>query len=557
MRERKKCLEDVIEKHFDLVVVGAGLSGASVALCAAGAGLKVLVIDRQDFAAGASAKQSQLFESASIFSSKSAALRAPSLKHEKETLLKSCPDLFSEINLLLPTPLKKDTKPLLGAAADAALQEILKAIASQKDKAKQLSKKELSAALPFLKTDAFSDALSFADLLSDSCRFVLRLLKSAEAKGAVLLNYVEALQIGQEPDSGKKVLRCRDRNQGKEFNISCFICVNACGGDYKELLGRAGIDENKNIAFRRTCRIVLSASALECNSAAFLPTEKEGTFVSLVPWKHSLLAGLIERERKDADARDCAETDLQTNDPEMQIGEILSCLNMHANLPRKLTRNDVKGIICGREAVIPAADYAGTQGLLMQTENGILTVLGVKLNNYRKTASKAVSILLQQLNKPGMSEAALENELCLLSAWGSKEDFLASSAYIETKAKRLSISPASIEHLIANYGAEAEHIVDLIEKEPSLNKRILSDFPPLYAELAYASINEMALCLEDFLFRRLRLAILNRRQCMDAAPRLAEMMALYLGWDAGRKKAELAALESALFEFDELEKSLP
>ena len=46
--------------HFDVVIIGAGINGASAAQHLAAAGYRVLILDQSDFASGATARSSRL-----------------------------------------------------------------------------------------------------------------------------------------------------------------------------------------------------------------------------------------------------------------------------------------------------------------------------------------------------------------------------------------------------------------------------------------------------------------------------------------------------------------
>ena len=59
------------------------------------------------------------------------------------------------------------------------------------------------------------------------------------------------------------------------------------------------------------------------------------------------------------------------------------------------------------------------------------------------------------------------------------------------------------------------------------------------AEVSFCALNEMAVSLEDVLFRRIRLGILHQRQCLDASPEVARVMQSLLGWDNARTGLEL------------------
>ena len=54
-------LDRMRSEHFDLVVIGGGVTGAGVALDAATRGLTVALVEQRDFAAGTSSRSSKLF----------------------------------------------------------------------------------------------------------------------------------------------------------------------------------------------------------------------------------------------------------------------------------------------------------------------------------------------------------------------------------------------------------------------------------------------------------------------------------------------------------------
>ena len=60
MIERSKALEQLAGQHFDVVVIGGGITGAGVALDAATRGYTVALIERADFASGTSSRSSKL-----------------------------------------------------------------------------------------------------------------------------------------------------------------------------------------------------------------------------------------------------------------------------------------------------------------------------------------------------------------------------------------------------------------------------------------------------------------------------------------------------------------
>ena len=59
--ERKQALLRMEEEHFDLLIVGGGVTGCGAALDAASRGLSVALVEQRDFASGTSSRSSKLF----------------------------------------------------------------------------------------------------------------------------------------------------------------------------------------------------------------------------------------------------------------------------------------------------------------------------------------------------------------------------------------------------------------------------------------------------------------------------------------------------------------
>ncbi|MFX0071512.1 MAG: FAD-dependent oxidoreductase, partial [Candidatus Hermodarchaeota archaeon] len=59
-KNRDKIVNRLKETNYDVIVIGAGITGVGVAREAAMRGLKVAVVDMQDFAAGTSSRSSKL-----------------------------------------------------------------------------------------------------------------------------------------------------------------------------------------------------------------------------------------------------------------------------------------------------------------------------------------------------------------------------------------------------------------------------------------------------------------------------------------------------------------
>jgi glycerol-3-phosphate dehydrogenase len=94
------------------------------------------------------------------------------------------------------------------------------------------------------------------------------------------------------------------------------------------------------------------------------------------------------------------------------------------------------------------------------------------------------------------------------------------------------------------YGADAAAIKELAQSDPSLAEKIRPELPYIGAEVVWAVRQEMARTVEDVLARRTRALLLGARASIEAAPKVAELMAHELGADDTWKRESVAKFET-------------
>jgi glycerol-3-phosphate dehydrogenase len=92
-------------------------------------------------------------------------------------------------------------------------------------------------------------------------------------------------------------------------------------------------------------------------------------------------------------------------------------------------------------------------------------------------------------------------------------------------------------------------IRELMNGEPELSQPLANGLPYVGAEVVWAARYEMARTVDDVLSRRTRALFLNARAALEAAPKVASLMARELRYDGSWESNQVAAFEQIAAHF--------
>jgi glycerol-3-phosphate dehydrogenase len=538
-KSRSELLEQAQQQEFDVLVIGGGIVGAGVALDAISRGLSVLLLEKDDFASGTSSRTSKLVHGGLRYLEQRQFKLVMELSAERAVLEKLAPHMVQDISFALPFPSRA---PLFALKALAGLTVYdLMSWSLQHRSHRRLSHRQMMDLCPSLSAQAIGGGARFYDCMTDDSRLVLEVAKTACKLGAVALNYV-AVQDFHVRDGAVTGAICLDRYQGKSLSVRCKTCINATGVWIDSSYRKLKSDWVNCVIPSKGTHIVVPQSALGTNTGLFLPTDDQ-RYVFVIPWQHAVIIGTTDRVYSG---------DLDHVRPTIEeVDYLLYQVNRYIGRGH-LTCEDViacwSGLrpLAGDTHMTADTNSVSREQLVFEGPNGTVGIVGGKLTNFRIIAAQAVDMLRHHFTDRNLKDSRTDK--IMLGGWANTNDYLAASAHISARARRLSIEPATVDHLLSTYGTDADKILDLIEADHDLNEKICLDFPPLLAEIPFSVRNEMVVSLEDMLMRRLRLGMLDQHQCLEAAPVVAEIMADELGWDRIREKLELSTFEKLLDE---------
>ena len=115
------------------------------------------------------------------------------------------------------------------------------------------------------------------------------------------------------------------------------------------------------------------------------------------------------------------------------------------------------------------------------------------------------------------------------------------------------VSEETARHLARTYGMNAFDVCKLTrptsKKWPRFGSLLIEGFPYLECEVEYACKKEMNCSVADFLTLRTRLAYLNKDAAIEAAPKVADLMAKAMRWSKRERNRQLDHALKALAEF--------
>jgi glycerol-3-phosphate dehydrogenase len=260
--------------------------------------------------------------------------------------------------------------------------------------------------------------------------------------------------------------------------------------------------------------LVLDLDFLGGKDALMIPKTRDGRVLFAVPWHGKLVVGTTDTLRE--------KPKLEPEALQKEIDFVLETASGY--LTRKPTRADVKSVFAGlRPLARPKEGRTKTKEIsrshkIILSKSGLVTLTGGKWTTFRKMGEDTVDYFEQvtgeKPNESTSAEMSIQGNTSYLEAghWGI-------------------------------YGTDAKAIKTLAEEHPEWKEKIHPDFPNIQAEVIWAVRNEMALKLEDILSRRIRILILDAQAAIDAAPKVAKLMAAEMGEDTDWIKSELAAFE--------------
>jgi glycerol-3-phosphate dehydrogenase len=530
---RAAALAAMAAQPVDVLVVGAGIVGASVARDAAMRGFRTALIDRGDFGCATSSRSSRLIHGGLRYLETGDLRLVFEATHERRTLLRIAPHLVRPLAFIMPAYAGSRVPPWK-LRAGMWLYDALAGFRNVR-RHRWLAPREALRADPGLRQKGLRGAALYYDAQVDDARFVLATARSAARAGALVANYAEVTSL-LKPDGTMRGAVVRDVLSGSAHTVRALAVVNATG-PWVDALRRLD-DPNARPLLRlsKGAHVAVPRTRLASPSALTLISPIDGRVMFVLPWNEVAYIGTTETDHDGPP------------DEVRATGEDVVYLLRSANAffpEARLTPDDVLSTWAGLRALVdPKAEQtAGAvsrEHKVVESPSGLVTIAGGKLTTCRLMAWDVVDTVAARLRRtdgrPVPPRAPTDKQVLPGS---EAADFV---VLVDNLLVRNVKEPVA-RHLVANYGSEAAAIVNLVEKNRVLGRPLIEGRPEIRAEVAHAVEREMAVRLSDVLARRLHLFQLAPAASLKVAGAVARKMRELLGWDGNREADEVAGYQ--------------
>ncbi len=529
--QRLAALKSLAGEDFDLLIIGGGVTGVGAALDAASRGLKVALVEGQDFASGTSSRSSKLIHGGLRYLEQYDFKLVREALHERELMVSSlAPHLVKPVGFLYPLHEKYRERTYVGAGL--ALYDVLRGFQRALPWHKHLSEKKIAEIAPSLRSDLVNGAIKYFDAQVDDARHTLAIARTAARHGAVIASRVECEELVRD---GKRVVgaKVRDLNSGKRITVSAKVTVMCAGVWSDELHEKFGIKPGYKVAMSKGAHIVLPKSAIKSDSGIILKTAISVLFI--IPWADKWIVGTTDTPYK-ADRNNPVAT---KEDVEYIIDQANRVLHP------KISANEIIGVYAGlRPLVANASDSKTTKLSREHTVDrpvpGFVSIAGGKYTTYRVMGKDVIDLAVNDLRRI-VADSVTEK----IPAIGA-DGYFALEQQSAQLAELSGLSVETITHLLNRYGSTIEDIFKIIESDKKLAQQLTSDHPYLKAEIVYAATHEGAQSVDDVISRRTRIAFEANDGGESLASAVATLIAPILGWDAAAKKASVSEFTKQL-----------
>ncbi|WP_145417934.1 glycerol-3-phosphate dehydrogenase/oxidase [Staphylococcus hominis] len=482
-------------KEFDVVVIGGGITGAGIALDATQRGMKVALVEMQDFAQGTSSRSTKLVHGGLRYLKQAQIKVVAETGKERAIVYENGPHVTTPEWMLLPMH-KGGTFGKFTTNIGLTMYDRLAGV-KRYERKKMLSKQATLNKEPLVKKDGLKGGGYYVEYRTDDARLTIEVMKRAAEKGAEVINHTKSTDFVYDAKNKVSGIKVKDMLTGEEYQINAKKVINAAGPWVDEVRKKDYTRNNKQLRLTKGVHVVIDQSKFPLRQAVYFDTEKDGRMIFAIPREGKAYVGTTDTFYNNE------KTKPLTNQEDRDY--LIDAINyMFPDV--HVTDADIESTWAGVRPLIledgKDPSEISRKDEIWEGKSGLLTIAGGKLTGYRHMALEIVDLLAKRLKQEyGLKFADSKTKNTPISGGdvGGSKNF---ENYVNRKVqegKALGLSTDVAHNLASKYGSNVDKLFAIAQltNEKDLNMPL-----ELYIQLVYSVQNEMVYKPTDFLIRR-------------------------------------------------------
>lgn len=509
----KREIDKLKNSEFDVMIIGGGIHGATIAYEASRLGFKTALIEKFDFGSQTSANSLKVLHGGLRYLQHANFKRMRESIYSRKSFQKIAPHLVRSVPFVIPT-FGYAVKSKLALKIAMILNDLISFDRNKNIEeecfvpgGKTISKDKLFKIIPgFANKKVTGGAVWYESIAINTERLLFEFLHKAYEKGSVLTNYVNAVKYNFN-NSNIDSVSVKDMITNDEFSVKAKIIINSVGPWLNEILLGTSDLSFLNSPLTKAVNVIIKKN-LFTEYAVGLESEKEFTdkaaiinkgkrLFFFIPLGNYTMIGTTYKIFND-NPDNCKISD---ND----ISEIINEINSSYK-SLNLTKNDIVQTHVGVQAM-PNVKFENEFDVQPEThsrifdhksEGNIDNLISIKSVKYTTAPSIAKNIIGILKNRIPNKHATfiVENIVHI-----SKDDFFGKNKSYDTE---------TLQRLWTTYGTKSQKVIEFIEKNEDSKSMIFSNEKVYKGEIYYCLNEELALTSKDILDRRIGLSALEK-----------------------------------------------
>lgn len=532
-RTRDQNLQTLQAEHFDLVIIGGGITGAGMARDASSRGMRVALIEGNDFAFGTSSRSSKLIHGGIRYLENYEFHLVFEALNERQRLFHIAPHLVHPLKFVLPLyDGDRVGKYMMGLGMwlyDALALFDVPYLHYFLRPNRTISK------IPSIQKTGLVGAYVYSDAYMDDDRLVIETLRSAHEWGAVAVNYTKA--VGAEMTDGKvSAVECRDERTGRTFKVSGHHFVSTVG-PWTDQLGHSIFkDWKKMLRPSKGIHLTFEKHRFPLEDAVVMSTRSDKRIVFGIPRNDMVIVGTTDTDFPDQPEKVSATRE--------DVDYLLGIVNSY--FPgAKLTVKDIVATYAGVRPLIDdgseTESKTSREHLIKTDPRNVTFVAGGKYTTYRHMSEQAVDITLKCFDRETRFKFGRSKTQQPINPHATVDNLWRSQREVAGLARANGVSEVGLKWLVDRHGHE---VTTLLKERTEVDP----DLAIWHMEALQAIRRTMCLHLLDFYVRRTPLMLSRRDHGMGLMESISEYFASELNWSSVTKNTEIERVKKFINE---------